>query len=575
MQQLENFLELGLSERSIKALIAKGFEKPSAIQKACIPLLLQKEVDVVGRAQTGTGKTAAFALPIIEVIESSVLSVQALILLPTRELALQVASEIDSLKGDRPLQTLCVYGGSSIDLQIRKLNRGVHIVVGTPGRVMDHLRRGTLQLDSLKFTVLDEADEMLNMGFIEDIETILEQTPTQKRMLMFSATMPKVILNLAQQFMREYELVEVDQQKSVPSLTTQSYYEVREGDKIELLCRLIDLSGSFYGLVFCRTKAQSDEVGRLLLDRGYNAEVIHGDLAQRQRELILQKLRERKITILVATDVAARGIDIHDLSHVINYSIPQNPEAYIHRIGRTGRAGKEGSAITFVTPSETRRFSFIRRIVQSEITKNQIPTIESVIQVKQERVIEHLLSTIEKRPTPLYLEMADYLLQKGEAKGIIATLLESVWAKDLSENFYKAIEQKERKESSTPPVRLFIAKGRKDGMTKRSLVEFIKEQAQVSDSELDDVQLLQNFSFVTTNQEGANRILDSFAPLHNQGRPIVTKAKVDNPKAKHLSYSGRKRKSSSSNKEAEQFLSYEKKRRKPHASSSKKRRKRR
>ena len=362
MQELEQFSALGLSDRTIAALIEKGFEKPTQIQSECIPLLLKEQVDVVGQAQTGTGKTAAFGLPILEIVDPDVRQVQALILSPTRELAVQVAEEIDSLKGDRHLEIIPVYGGASMDLQIRKLRRGVHVVAGTPGRILDHLRRGTLDLTMLKFVVLDEADEILNMGFIEDVEAILEQTPAEKRMLLFSATMPKPILTLAERFMKDYRLVQIKQDTLTSTLTEQIYYEVREGDKLEALSRVIDMAPDFFGLVFCRTKMQSDEVGRQLIDRGYAAEVIHGDLAQKQRELILHKMREHRISILVATDVAARGIDIQDLTHVINYTIPQNPEAYIHRVGRTGRAGKIGIAMTFVTPSEARRFTYLRRM---------------------------------------------------------------------------------------------------------------------------------------------------------------------------------------------------------------------
>ena len=342
MQTTDTFAALGLSERTLKALEAKGFVTPTAVQAACIPLLLQEKCDVVGRSQTGTGKTAAFSLPILETIDESNPAVQAIVLCPTRELAMQVSSEIESMKGSKRLQILPVYGGASMDLQIRRLRKGVHIVVGTPGRVMDHMKRGTLSLENISFAVLDEADEMLNMGFIEDIEMILASTPEEKRMLLFSATMPPAILSLAKRFMRRYELVEIERESKTLSATSQYYYVVRPSDKKELLTRIIDISPDFYGLIFCRTKMESDELSKELIAGGYNAEAIHGDLAQRQRELILHKLREKRITILVATDVAARGIDVQDLTHVINYSIPQNPEAYIHRIGRTGRAGKEG-----------------------------------------------------------------------------------------------------------------------------------------------------------------------------------------------------------------------------------------
>lgn len=573
MQQLEKFSALGLSDRTINALVAKGFEEPTAIQAGCIPLLLKEQVDVVGKAQTGTGKTAAFGLPILEIVEPEILAVQALILSPTRELAVQVGAEIESMRGDRNLQILPVYGGSSMDLQIRRLKRGVHVVVGTPGRVLDHIRRGTLDLSALKFAVLDEADEILNMGFIEDVEAILEQTAVDKRMLLFSATMPKPILRLAERFMRDYRLVEVEQAANTPTLTDQHYYEVREGDKIELLSRIIDIAPDFYGLVFCRTKMQSDEVGRMLIDRGYNAEVIHGDLAQKQRELILHKLREKRISILVATDVAARGIDIQDLSHVVNYSIPQNPDTYIHRIGRTGRAGKLGSAITFVTPSESRRFTYIRRQAQSEITKERIPDIETVVAIKRERIINGIAENITAEGHEEYLAMAQDLLDIHEPEAVVASLLSRHYGSQLNEKAYtriRMVEDRGPRESQgrgapsrgndrygkrdnwdrrrddyrdesrgDDDVRLFIAKGRSSGMTKRLLVDYIKEHARVTDRELDAVQVMEDFSFVTAPPDAARHILQSFDHMENDGKPIVTKARPDNPNGKHLA--GRRR----------------------------------
>jgi ATP-dependent RNA helicase DeaD len=572
MQQLEKFSALGLSDRTIDALIAKGFEEPTAIQAGCIPLLLKEKVDVVGRAQTGTGKTAAFGLPILEIVNPEVLAVQALILSPTRELAVQVGAEIESLRGDRDLHILPVYGGSSMDLQIRRLKRGVQVVAGTPGRVLDHIRRGTLDLRALKFVVLDEADEILNMGFIEDVEAILEQTPEEKRMLLFSATMPKPILKLAERFMHDYQLVETSQESGTPTLTDQHYYEVRESDKIELLSRIIDIAPDFYGLVFCRTKMQSDDVGRMLIDRGYNAEVIHGDLAQKQRELILHKLREKRISILVATDVAARGIDVQDLSHVVNYTIPQNPETYIHRIGRTGRAGKVGSAITFVTPSESRRFTYIRRMVHAEVVKERIPDIETVIAIKRERIIHAIAENIGAVGYDEYLPMAQDLLDIHEPESVVAALLARHYGNQLNEQAYTRIKQVENRSQremeirgtqnrkddrygkrdnwdrrrddvdDVDAIRLFIAKGRSAGMTKRLLVDYIKEHAQVTDRELDGVQVMENFSFVTAPADAARHILRSFDHLENDGKPIVTKARPDNPNGKHLAgkrYKGR------------------------------------
>ncbi|MDC7245901.1 MAG: DEAD/DEAH box helicase [Sphaerochaetaceae bacterium] len=558
MQQLENFAALGLTRSTLDALEKKGFKEPTEIQAACIPLLLKQQCDVVGQAQTGTGKTAAFGLPILEIVDTSSKHVQALILSPTRELAVQVAAEIESMKGERELNILPVYGGSSMDLQVRRLRKGVNVVVGTPGRVLDHIRRGTLDLSHLQFAVLDEADEMLNMGFIEDIESILSQSPEEKRMLLFSATMPKQILSLAKQFMKDYSLVKIESKDQTANLTDQHYYQVREKDKIELLCRLIDIAPDFYGLVFCRTKMQSDEVSRMLIDRGYNSEAIHGDLAQKQREIILHKFRERRVSILVATDVAARGIDVQDLTHVINYTIPQNPETYVHRIGRTGRAGKSGSAITFVTPSETRRFTFIKRSVGSEIEKEIVPDARAIVAIKRERILDSIISSVDSKHQKEYTEMAQDLLEITDPGTIVTTLLEKHYGSQLQVSEYRkinAIEDKpqrqknsrydddryaskdnwsRRKGESDRETRLFIARGFKHGMTKRVLVDFIKEHTRVSDAQLNDVKIMQDFSFVTADSDAAKIILSTFSDLKNDGKPVITRAKPDNPNGRHL-----------------------------------------
>ncbi len=561
MQQLEKFAALGLSQSTLDALEKKGFKEPTAIQAACIPLLLKEQCDVVGQAQTGTGKTAAFGLPILEIVDVRKKYVQAIILSPTRELAVQVAAEIESMRGDEGLQIVPVYGGASMDLQMRRLKRGAQVVVGTPGRILDHIRRKTLDLSHVQFAVLDEADEMLNMGFIEDIETILSEIPDEKRMLLFSATMPKPILSLAKRFMKDYSLVQIEREEETTSLTDQHYYQVKESEKIDLLCRLIDIAPDFYGLVFCRTKMQSDEVSRMLIDRGYNAEAIHGDLAQKQRELILHKLREKRISILVATDVAARGIDVQDLTHVINYTIPQNPETYVHRIGRTGRAGKTGSAITFVTPSEMRRFTYIKRSVGFEINRENIPDAQTIIAIKRERILDSITSALDEKHQKSYEDMASDLLELRDPLQLVATLLEKHYGNQLQVSEYKKIgEIKEerprdrddsysrdrgndryarrdnwdRRDSRGTDTRLFIARGFNHGMTKRVLVDFIKEHTRVSDSELNDVQVMQDFSFVTANNDAAKLILSTFSDLESDGKPVITKARPDNPNGKHL-----------------------------------------
>lgn len=549
MDILPAFAELGLSEKTLKALAEKGFEEPTEIQKACIPLLLEKGTEVVGQAQTGTGKTAAFALPIIETISEKSKNVEALILAPTRELALQVSEEINSLKGDRALEVAPIYGGASMENQLRKLKKGVQIVVGTPGRILDHIRRGTLKLSNLEFMVLDEADEMLDMGFIEDIEEVLKAVPEEKRMLMFSATMPKEILKLAENFMKNPQIVKTKKASESTSQADQIYYEVKESDKVEALTRIIDRDPSFYGVVFCRTKLQCDEVAKKLSDRGYDAAALHGDLSQKERENILKRMKERRLSILIATDVAARGLDIQDLTHVINYSLPQDPEIYIHRVGRTGRAGKNGTAITFITPSEARKFSYIKRASKSDIRREEIPTASEVIESKKARMLEDLENALKTEPAVDYYSLAETLLDGREPREAFAALLAHIYKDELDISQYKDISKDSRKsrkgeksytDSERPfdkvhrpsmdedgLTRLFIARGSRDGLTKRDLVQIIMDQTGTKNSDIHDVQVMEEFSFINAPYDVAEKILKVFDRKSKGGRSIVSKAKSE------------------------------------------------
>ncbi|MGD1816389.1 MAG: DEAD/DEAH box helicase [Pleomorphochaeta sp.] len=546
MPDLPKFKNLGLSDETIMALKEKGFEEPTKIQEECIPLLLQDNRDVIGQAQTGTGKTAAFGLPILEIVDPSEKAVQALILAPTRELAIQVADEITSFKGKRKIDVTSIYGGASIDVQLRRLRKGVHVVVGTPGRIQDHLKRGSLKLDKIKFVVLDEADEMLDMGFIEDIENILSQTPDQKRMLCFSATMPKPIMNLASKFMDNPEIVKVKSSELTSNLTDQVYFEVRESDKLEALCRIIDIEESFYGIIFCRTKVQCDDIGRKLQERGYDAEALHGDLSQKQREIILNKMKKHAISIIVATDVAARGIDINDLTHVINYSIPQAPEAYIHRIGRTGRAGKMGTAITFITPSEFRKFKFIQKVAKTDIRKESVPAPKEVVSIRRDRIESELLSLLTNNvENDQFLPIAKKMLDSHNSEQVLASVLTYFYKDALDESKYKDLtptrgsRQKEFpskfNREDDDQVRLFIARGKKDGLDKRELISYLQDKTNASNEDIQEVTVRDAFSFVTAPYEVAEDIIRIInKSVTNGGRPIVTRAKPDNPNGKNL-----------------------------------------
>ncbi|MGZ4031081.1 MAG: DEAD/DEAH box helicase, partial [Tumebacillaceae bacterium] len=342
------FTELNLNKKILQAISEMGFEEPSPIQVQCIPRVLDGE-DVIGQAQTGTGKTAAFGIPLIERV-TSVKNVQTLILTPTRELAIQVAGELRKIAKYKRVRTLPIYGGQPIGSQIRALQQGVPVIIGTPGRVLDHLRRGTLKLDKLQTIVLDEADEMLDMGFIEDIESILKETPGDRQTLLFSATMPPEVQRLAARYMKSPSIVKINHGDVTVPLIEQVYYKVLERTKQESLSRIVDSEEVELGIIFCRTKRGVDELTEALISRGYLADGLHGDLSQAQRDRVMRKFRTNDIELLVATDVAARGIDVENVTHVINYDIPQDPESYVHRIGRTGRAGKRGLAVTLVTP---------------------------------------------------------------------------------------------------------------------------------------------------------------------------------------------------------------------------------
>lgn len=526
MEKLAKFRKLGLGEVTLKALERKGYEEPSPIQELTIPALLTGDKDVIGKAQTGTGKTAAFSLPILEEFKSNG-NIQAIVLAPTRELAIQVAEEMNSLSYGKDIRITPVYGGQSIEFQIKQLKKGTDIVVGTPGRVMDLMRRKLIKLQNLKYFILDEADEMLNMGFVEDIELILEQTNEDKRMLFFSATMPSEILKIAKKHMKEYEVLAVKARELTTDLTDQIYFEVSERDKFEALCRIIDLASDFYGIVFCRTKNDVNTLVGKLNDRGYDAEGLHGDISQNYREVTLKRFKAKKINVLVATDVAARGIDVNDLSHVVNYAIPQEAESYVHRIGRTGRAGKEGTAITFITPREYRRLLSIQKAVKTEIRKEQIPEVKDVIQARKFRLTEEINKVLAEGNFDNFKDFAVDLLNGEQAVDIVAALLKHAYEDILDESNYNEIG--EVKLETSGKVRLFIALGRKDKMTAKKLIMYILKKAKVNEKKIRNAEVFENFSFVSVPFKEAETILAAFKEERNGKKPLIEKAK-DKPK---------------------------------------------
>ncbi len=536
MANLEKFRVLGISEPILECLDKKGFEEPTEIQEKTIPLLLQGAGNIIGQARTGTGKTAAFGIPLIQNLSPGMGHVQAIILTPTRELALQVAEEIHSLSPQKKLSIVTVYGGQSMSEQLRRLHKGADIVVGTPGRVIDHIQRKSLKLDAVQYFILDEADEMLNMGFIDDVEQIMAQTPEHRQTLLFSATMPDHILGLARRHMPDYELVKVTQNELTTHLTDQIYFEVRSEDRFEALCRIIDVEPDFYGLIFCRTKLDVDDLSRRLLDRGYDAEALHGDISQHQRERIMDKFKRQQINIVVATDVAARGIDVNNLTHVINYSLPQDPESYVHRIGRTGRAGNEGTAITFITPSEYRKLLFIERVAKTKIRKEKLPQVDEIIAFKKQRILTDITGMFQEEASGIFQEMAEKILEDFDSRAALSGILQYFFEEDLDEKNYREIrEVREMSLDKRGTTRLFVAKGKKHGMGPKSLLSFIEQEAHVEKGVIQDFTILEEFSFITVPFAEAEIILRAFQGKQGQ-RPIVTKAREKDPSRPRKGY---------------------------------------
>lgn len=403
-----------------------GFEEATPIQAKTIPLSMQGK-DLIGQAQTGTGKTAAFGIPLIEKIDVRSSHVQGIIIAPTRELAIQVSEELFKIGKDARARVLAVYGGSDIQRQIRALKKGPHIIVGTPGRILDHIKRKTLKLDQVHTLVLDEADEMLNMGFIDDIESILESVPDERQTLLFSATMPTPIRKIAERFMKSPETVRVEAKEMTVPLIEQYFVKVHEREKFDVLARLIDVQSPELAIVFGRTKRRVDELSNALTLRGYAAEGIHGDLSQAKRLSVLRKFKEGKIDVLVATDVAARGLDISGVTHVYNYDIPQDPESYVHRIGRTGRAGKEGMAITFVSPREMGYLRIVEQTTKKRMQPMRPPTWDEALEGQQRMTMEKIEAVIKEGNLDEYKAVANELLTEyQDAVTIVAAALKTI-----------------------------------------------------------------------------------------------------------------------------------------------------
>lgn len=449
---MATFEELGISANVLRAISDMGFEEATPIQEQTIPLAMQGK-DLIGQAQTGTGKTAAFGIPMIQRIDINSPKIQSLVLTPTRELAIQVAEELNRLGQFQRIRTLPIYGGQDIMRQIRALSKHPHIIVGTPGRLMDHMRRKTIKLSDLSFLVLDEADEMLNMGFIEDIETIMQELPEERQNLLFSATMPKAIQALAQKFLRDPQIIRVQSKEVTMPSIEQEYVEVQERQKFDVLSRMLDMQSPELAIIFGRTKRRVDELTEALNKRGYSAEGLHGDLTQSKRDSVLRQFREGTIEVLVATDVAARGLDISGVTHVYNFDIPQDPESYVHRIGRTGRAGRSGLAITFVTPREIDHLRVIERVTKKRITRRSAPTLMEALAGVQQATLDQLIQVMEKGEYANYKSLAEELLEEHDSVNIMAAALKMLTKEPNSEPVYLTAEEplRRRKPSSARP----------------------------------------------------------------------------------------------------------------------------
>jgi len=421
--EIKRFEELGLSEPLLKAVKKAGYEEASPIQRKAIPVLLSG-ADLVGQSQTGTGKTAAFALPAIERTDPALKKPQVLVMCPTRELAVQVATEVAKLAEFKTgVRELPIYGGQAYDRQIRGLREGAQIIIGTPGRILDHLQHKTLRLDHIKTVILDEADRMLDMGFCDDIENILSQAPKERQTVFFSATLPQPIRRLIETFSHDPVSVRIEAKELTVPKIVQEYYEVDRRSKLDVLCRLIDVNDVNYGIIFCSTKVMVDDLTEALLARGYAADKIHGDVAQNQRERVIEKFRQKRVEFLVATDVAARGLDIDDVEVVFNYDLPHDGEDYVHRIGRTGRAGREGRAITFVAGREIYRMQNIVRFTKAQIRRAKVPTVEEVERQRDNLFFNHLRDTLEAGAYRRYDDLVDRLLEQQYSPTDIASAL--------------------------------------------------------------------------------------------------------------------------------------------------------
>ena len=528
---MTKFEALGLNSALLNAVTDLGFETPSEVQEKSIPLLLEDEIDLVALAQTGTGKTAAFGFPLIQKIDSQSRTTQGLILSPTRELCLQITKEIQLYsKYVKGLNTVAIYGGASITDQARQIKRGAQIVVATPGRMKDMIGRGIIDISKIDYCILDEADEMLNMGFYEDIKDILSNTPKDKSTWLFSATMPREVATIAKKFMHNPREITVGTKNSGVDTVQHEYYVVGGRDRYSALKRLSDANPGIFSVVFCRTKRDTQRVAEKLIEDGYNAGALHGDLSHNQRDLVMNSFRKKQIQMLVATDVAARGIDVDDITHVINYQLPDEIETYTHRSGRTGRAGKSGISMVIVTRSELRKIHAIEKKIQQDFIAKKIPTGIEICEIQLYHLANRIRTTEINEEVSNYLPAINDVLEGLDRDELIQKIVSVEFTrffnyynktKDLNSSEPDRGERRKGKDndfSSNGSVRYFINVGERDGYDWMSLKDFLKDTLQLGKDDLFKVDVKESFSFFNTEAALKDQILETFTDFKIKGR---------------------------------------------------------
>ena len=535
------FQKLGLEENIIKAITDLGFEKPSEVQEKSIPLLLENDSDLVALAQTGTGKTAAFGFPMLQKIDVESRTTQGLILSPTRELCLQITNEIKQYgKYYKGLNVTAIYGGASITDQAREVKRGAQIIVATPGRMKDMISRRLVDISKIKYAVLDEADEMLNMGFFEDITDILSHTPKEKSTWLFSATMPKEVSVIAKKFMRSPIEITVGNKNESTNQVSHEYYLVNARDRYQALKRLCDANPDIFSVIFCRTKRDTQKVAENLIEDGYSAGALHGDLSQNQRDLVMKSFRNKQIQMLVATDVAARGIDVDDITHVINYQLPDEPEIYTHRSGRTGRAGKTGISMVIVSKSEVRKIKSIERIIKKEFEKKEIPDGMGICEVQLMSLADKIHNTEVNHEIDKYLTSINELFKDTTKDELIKKFFSVEFTRFY--NYYQKTKNLNATDSrgsdrdsdggrdygkSDNSTRYFINVGQKDNFDWMKLKDFLKEVLELGRDDIFKVDVKESFSFFNTESELTPKILAFFTDFKHDGRFVNVEVSED------------------------------------------------